>query len=71
MDQNPIPGLSLTLQPWAEISERLRRYFKLNHYLVLVLVQFENTRIGSLENMYWFNLKIRVLVHLKICTGST
>src|SRR6185369_10825938 len=26
------PGLSLTLQPWAEISERLRRTFKLNHY---------------------------------------
>ena len=21
-----VPGLSLTLQPWAEISERLRRY---------------------------------------------
>ena len=23
-----VPGLSLTLQPWAESSERLRRYFK-------------------------------------------
>src|SRR5215213_8930434 len=28
-----IPGLSLRLQPWAEISERLRRNFKLMHYL--------------------------------------
>ena len=27
-----LPGLSLALQPWAEISERLRRIFKLNHY---------------------------------------
>ena len=27
------PGLSLALQPWAEISERLRRNFKLNRYL--------------------------------------
>jgi len=25
-----VPGLLLTLQPWAEISERLRRYFKLH-----------------------------------------
>ena len=27
-----IPGLSLALQPWAKISQRLRRFFKLNYY---------------------------------------
>jgi len=27
------PGLSLALQPWAGVSERLRRIFKLDPYL--------------------------------------
>jgi hypothetical protein len=30
-----VPQGSRKLQPWAEISERLRRIFKLNQYLLL------------------------------------
>jgi hypothetical protein len=34
-----IPRLSLALQPWAEISQRLRRIFKMNQLAIKIPFQ--------------------------------
>jgi hypothetical protein len=33
---DPIPKVVAALQPWAEISERLRRNFNLMHYPIVL-----------------------------------